>query len=195
MADVYLQRQALRLAGLQARRQQSEPQETSLRLLDRMVGLPEYQQASVVLWYVSARYEVRTHVHLKRELASNKSIVIPYCEGNELRLFALQEWSELEQGAYRILEPSPRLRGMPNRQVTVKSVDFVVAPGVAFDPFGNRLGHGQGYYDRLLSQCPQSTVRCGICFQSQVGPQVPHEPQDVPMHLVVTESNVYDCRK
>ena len=33
-----------------------------------------------------------------------------------------------------------------------KKINVAVISGIAFDRYGNRLGHGKGYYDKLLAQ-------------------------------------------
>ncbi len=136
--------------------------------LDRLVLLESYERANAVLWYVSAKTELATHGHLQQALQTNKLVAVPYCEGDSLRLFKLKDWTELERGAFGILEPKEELRSLPQKCVSIEDIDFVVVPGVRFDRNGHRLGHGQGYYDRLLASRKASTVLCGVCFESQL---------------------------
>ena len=67
-------------------------------------------------------------------------------------------------------------------------IDLIVVPGVAFDRERNRLGRGKGYYDRLLSQLKASAI--GICFDFQLKGQIPTEPFDRKMDLVITEKEI-----
>jgi 5-formyltetrahydrofolate cyclo-ligase len=66
-----------------------------------------------------------------------------------------------------------------------------VVPGVAFDRCGNRLGHGAGYYDRLLALASPSATLIGLAFDCQMVDSIPVEPHDVRMHYLITESGVY----
>ena len=65
-------------------------------------------------------------------------------------------------------------------------IDAVVAPLVAFDDTGMRLGYGGGNYDRLFAQLKPSAVVCGVAFAEQRAHAVPAEPHDAPLaHIVV----------
>ena len=75
------------------------------------------------------------------------------------------------------------------RRVQPKDVGFMVVPAMAFDRSGNRLGHGYGHYDRLMAKCPGYKV--GLVFEVQIVDEVPMEPQDVAVDVVVTEQNLY----
>jgi len=153
--------------------------------------LPEYERARRVLWYVSHATELPTHEAIRRELARGHRIVlIPYVHGRHLRLWRLEHLEELRPGAFGILEPPSELRGLPEREAEPEHVDFVVVPGVAFDLQGRRLGSGQGFYDRLLARLRPDCARAGLCYDAQVVAQLPAEPHDQSVDLIVTERRV-----
>jgi len=68
-------------------------------------------------------------------------------------------------------------------------IDTVIVPGVAFTPSGARLGRGAGMYDRLLPRLP-GTVRIGVCMESFVVDDLPREPHDVAVDILVTDASV-----
>jgi len=57
---------------------------------------------------------------------------------------------------------------------------------LAFTREGHRLGRGAGFYDRFLGASPPDIIKAGICFDFQVVPELPAEPHDVRMDLVIT---------
>lgn len=175
-----------------ARAAQGEPDAVSCRILRRATLLPEYQSAQTVLFYVDVRDEVRTRFTVQQILRTDsKVVVVPWCAGAELRLFRLTNWSQLAPGRFDVLEPKPELREEPRHVREPRDIDLALVPGVAFDTLGGRIGHGCGFYDRLLADFPLSTELVGLAYECQIFPPLPVEPHDIGMDRVVTESQVY----
>ncbi len=65
-----------------------------------------------------------------------------------------------------------------------KDIDLVITPGLAFDHNNNRLGHGKGYYDRLLAG--MRAFKIGVCFNFQLFNEIPYTLNDVKMDMVIT---------
>ncbi len=68
---------------------------------------------------------------------------------------------------------------------------LVLAPLVAFDADGNRMGRGGGYYDRYFAAHP-AAQRIGIAHECQRAPALPASDHDVPLAAVVTERGWQD---
>jgi len=106
-----------------------------------------------------------------------------------LEFFSVVRWEQLRPGRYGVLEPPVDAPGAP-----LTAGDLVVVPGLAFDPNGNRLGHGKGYYDRAFaSGVGESPVLVGFAYEFQVVDDVPHGEEDRPMDAIVTERAIRDC--
>lgn len=75
-------------------------------------------------------------------------------------------------------------------QVDPGDLDCVLVPGLAFDVSGNRLGHGAGYYDRLLGRVRNDIPLVGIVPHQLVVEALPTEPHDVAMTHLATQSGV-----
>ena len=63
-------------------------------------------------------------------------------------------------------------------------------PLLAFDARGYRLGYGGGFYDRTLEGLRARGPVCavGFAYGAQEVAQVPTEPTDQPLDLIVTEA-------
>ncbi|TWT76598.1 putative 5-formyltetrahydrofolate cyclo-ligase [Planctomycetes bacterium CA13] len=186
-----LKKQIRRIA-LAFRREQVDKDALSQRITERVFLLHAYQQARCVMWYLDARDEVRTQHAIPEALKSDKRIVVPYCEQERLGLFHLEAISELETGAYKILEPRSNLRKSRGRLVDIGEVDLVLVPGVAFDKLGGRIGHGKGYYDKLLQHARPDTTLVGLAFECQMNESLPMNELDIFMDMVVTETQIYN---
>ena len=69
-------------------------------------------------------------------------------------------------------------------------IDLMLIPGLAFDLWGNRLGRGAGYYDRLLAMARSDVPLVGVAPADLVVDRLPVEPHDVPMTHLATEEGV-----
>lgn len=193
--DVQDLKNQLRKTAHANRNEQPDKDELSRRIVGAFMALPEYATASTVLFYVDVRSEVRTRMDLEAALNSDKSIVVPWCNAEgELELFRLSSMDHLELGMYRILEPREDLRHLPEYQVNVEELDLIMVPGVGFDARGARMGHGKGYYDKLLEHARPDTPLIALAFECQMFEEIPVAGHDVFMDKIVTEECIYEGR-
>lgn len=68
----------------------------------------------------------------------------------------------------------------------------LIVPLVAFDRAGNRLGYGGGFYDRTLAELRAAgpVTAIGFAWAAQEAADLPLEPTDAPLDLIVTESEI-----
>ncbi len=191
LVDQQQRKQAIRQQSHAARNALADKDALSQVILDKFVALGEYARAQTVMFYVDARSEVRTRHYLSTALGHGKRIVVPYCVDGELELFHLQNMDELALGMYKILEPKAELREVSEKRVSVIDLDLVMVPGVAFDRRGARMGHGFGYYDKLLEHARPDAPLIALAFECQLFPEIPTQAHDIFMDKIITESAVY----
>ncbi len=161
----------------------------SHRIWERVIALPCYQHARVVLGYMAFDHEVLTDGLMHQAMASGKQIVLPMVQVDRkgMRLYAIEDLEhDLAPGYRGILEPCPRR----TRAVAPEILELVLIPGVAFDLRGGRLGFGAGFYDRLLSRLSRDIPTVGLAFDFQVIPRLPSQPHDIILDAIVTERGV-----
>lgn len=189
--DWVQRKKAIREEAHRRRNAQESKDELSKQICATFMTLPEYEAARTIMFYVDARSEVRTRNSLQDALNTHKKIVVPWCNPQqELELFHLEDMSELALGMYKILEPKPELRHLPQKIVQPEHLDLVMVPGVAFDRRGARMGHGFGYYDKLLSRVRGEAPRIALAFECQFFDEIPVQEHDMFMHKIVTEKQV-----
>ena len=194
----------LRRTAHDNRNKQEDKDKLSRSIVGKFMSLPEYAAASTVMFYIDVRSEVRTRHILPRVLTKiipnyatkyrniDKKVVVPWCnDDGELELFHLESMDELETGMYGILEPSQELRRLPQKQVELKELDLIMVPGVGFDATGARMGHGKGYYDKLLENARQDTPLVALAFECQMFEEIPVAAHDVYMDKIITEKKCY----
>ncbi len=194
-AAVRERKDALRRQAHASRNALENKDALSRRIVGAFMSLPEYATAETVMFYIDVRSEVRTRYDLELALQSEKSIVVPWCNTDgELELFRLSRMDELEIGKYGILEPQAELRQLAEKQVNVESLDLIMVPGVAFDRRGARMGHGKGYYDKLLQHARRDTSLVALAFECQLFEEIPVAAHDIFMDRIITEDQVYPGR-
>ena len=70
--------------------------------------------------------------------------------------------------------------------VPAEALDMIVAPLVAFDRTGTRLGYGGGCYDRYLPMLSPVCQIVGIAFDEQRVDHIPTDAHDLPLPNIVS---------
>ena len=148
-----------------------------------------FQQAHTILFYVSYGHEVFTHDLIKTYITRDKTILVPYSNTETCRITPVKitKWNELVKGSYGILEPQ-------HHTLYKENIDLIILPGVGFDRNGNRLGHGKGYYDRLITRS-KTTPLIGLAYDFQIIPTIPTQSHDRPVDIIITETETITCTK
>lgn len=190
-----LSKAELRLQMLAARQAlaPAERAARSARITERLLALPEMQEAEWVLFYASVAEEVDTWPLLAAWLELGRVPLLPVVRrpGGLLAAAPVRDLrADLAPGPFGIPQPDADRAGT----LAWGSIQAVVLPGVAFDLRGYRLGRGAGYYDRSLPALVPAARRIGLAFECQVVERLPTEPHDVPMDRVVTEKRIISRR-
>jgi 5-formyltetrahydrofolate cyclo-ligase len=109
-----------------------------------------------------------------------------------LELFWIEAVDELAPRTLGILEPKREIRRAAERRVAVNALDLIVVPGLAFDRSGGRIGHGKGYYDKLLQDTSSDTTTVALSYECQIFQEVPMLDHDMFVDKVVTETAVHE---
>lgn len=165
----------------------SERRKKSLVIQKKLFAQKDFLASRCVMLYVSKETgEVETGPVIKKALKMGKKVALPVTLVREKRiapvyLTGLREG--LRKGPYGIYEPR---KSKSKRQVKLKDIDLVIVPGLCFDRNNNRLGRGQGYYDRFLERLPDGTPRIGLGFRFQLLKKIPTTKNDISLTKVIT---------
>ena len=177
---------------MRALRAAISPHERAVRsdaLASRLFSLQEVGRAGCVLAFRSFGAEVSTDAIVGRLLDAGKRVLLPAVEADGMEAAEYRAGDPLVRSSYGALEPADRTPVDPTL------VDLVIAPGLAFDREGNRLGYGGGYFDSFLRRMRQGATVVGVCFHEQLIQEVPTGPDDVRVDVVVTDREVLRSRQ
>ena len=155
---------------------------------DKLVREDIYKNADLILGYYSVSAEVSMDYLFEQAWKDGKKVALPVClPGHEMEFRIYTKQTVMEKGVCGIPEPA-------NSEVVDPSKvnALIVVPGVSFDADGNRIGYGGGYYDRFLKKYPD-IPRVMLAYEMQKTVSIPYDGNDVPVDLVLTETDRYLC--
>lgn len=179
------------------------------RLKRQMLSLPERQQAALAVmerfcsseWfagfqkfavYIANDGEMNPAPIVEKLWLTHKTCYLPvltHAENHRVLQFkSYHSHTELTPNSFGILESQ---RG---EDILSTDLEIVLTPLVAFDPYGNRLGMGGGYYDRTfknLCHTHKKTHLIGLAYDFQKIDYLQNEAWDVPLEGVFTEKKFY----
>lgn len=171
----------------------AEVERRSSFVVGHLLAWPPFQRARVVMVYLAWRNEVDLSALVAAALAEGKAVSAPQVRATDMVLVPRRLTGapgEVRPGWKGVPEPDPNL----TEEVSPHVVDIILAPGVAFDRAGFRLGYGVGCYDRLLTLPGLRAVTVGVAYREQVLDRLPRDPWDRPVAAVATEDGVLCAR-
>lgn len=172
-------------------------------------SLPVIQNAQKVGVYMNMDHsEVKTIGLIKALFDMGKKVYLPHCapltssdfkrfdrQTSKLIFFQMptaQSVLDLKpQGKYKLLEPTSGLDVMDE----TSGIDVILLPAVAYTKECFRLGHGAGFYDdyikRHTSKFGMKPFLIGTGLKEQLVSEIPTEPHDEKLDLVVLADKVY----
>lgn len=150
------------------------------RVFSRLEQSAAFMLAEKVLLYHSLPDELSTREFIDK-WSGRKRFFLPRVNGVNLDILPYDR-SRLELGAFHIEEP------VGDELTDPAEIELIVVPAVAYDRRGNRLGRGKGFYDRLLSTTKATKI--GVGYDFQLVDEIDVEPHDIPMDMVITQTEV-----
>ena len=156
-------------------------------IAEHLLAAEEVRRAATVAAYVSVSTEPGTGPLLERLHAMGRRVILPLLlPDHDLDWAPYTGPEALMPGRRGTLEPgAPRLG--PDALATA---DVVLAPGLAVDRTGMRLGRGGGSYDRALARVPVGTFVCVLLFDGEIVDAVPAADHDRRVTAAATPSGI-----
>ena len=151
-----------------------ERERGNLLITERILGHQWYYLSDTILGFVSYGSEICTTEILENALQDGKRVYVPKVEGQEMRFYRIQS-----------LEPEGNTESYEYASEEAANC-LLLMPGSVFDPLGNRMGYGGGFYDRYLADREALRLRSiAVGFRCQQVESVPVEETDVKPYQVI----------
>ncbi len=150
---------------------------------------PNKNQTIALYWPAGKEFDCR---FLMDELVKQGVHCALPCVVKDTRVMGFIEWShdtKMREGAFGIQEPEEGAVVIP---------DIIIAPLLAFDQKGYRLGQGGGYYDATLEALrrQKEITYIGLGYAEQaVLLKLPREEHDVPLDYILTPKGVINFKE
>lgn len=164
--------------------------EKSRKACHNLIATRQFQDAEVVMAFVSFAHEVDTTDAILHAWQLDKTVAVPKISWQQRHMMPVKITSldtGFKTGASGLRNP---VNGVP---VPVEDIDLVVTPAMGFDVKGNRLGRGGSFYDRFFAENGFHAARCGFGFAEQLVDEIPATANDEPVDFVVTDAGVTYC--
>jgi 5-formyltetrahydrofolate cyclo-ligase len=162
-------------------------------ILSRIKQLDSYEDARILMFYLSYGSEVVTDLMINEVLADGKEVAVPVIQSPGDGIMTAVKINRLEdcyEKVYGIRQPEFN----ENDVVSKEDVDLIFVPGIVFDLNGYRIGYGKGYYDRWL-EGTDVLKRVGLAFEVQLIDKIPNGQYDLPVSKILTEKRVIEIAK
>lgn len=164
-----------------AKRDVLPPQQKALfdqQICHRLWQLIDHMNVQVLHSYLPMRSEVDIFPFIRRALLDGIKVIVPktLSQGRLVHL-ELNSLDQLKPGRFGTQFPFPEFEYEGD-------YDLIIVPGLAFNPKGQRLGYGGGYYDRFLKTQP-SALKVGVFYAFQYCEKIPVQEHDIALDQVI----------
>jgi 5-formyltetrahydrofolate cyclo-ligase len=152
------------------------------QIRDALLDLPALQMAGTVAAYYSIGAEPDTRGLVFALHKRGTYVLLPLLRPDgDLDWASYEGPDSLVPGPRGLREPAEPPRGTD----AITRADVVLAPALAVDRAGNRLGRGGGSYDRALARVGPLIPVIALLYDDELLARVPAEPHDTPVRAAV----------
>jgi 5-formyltetrahydrofolate cyclo-ligase len=179
----------LRMRGLR-RRLAAEAPDAAFRAAEAL-PLDRLPAFAIAALYYAHGTEIDPTPLAERLMALGVTTALPVARARD-GLLQFRAWRPGES-----LEPDAVGVPSPPESAAVVTPQLVIAPLLAFDGQGGRLGQGGGHYDRTLANLRSGgeVFVVGLAYAGQAVDAIPMEPHDQRLDGVLTEAGYVDVAK
>lgn len=129
---------------------------------------------------IEKQKEVKTNQIINYLLSSNKKVIIPKVEDEDLKHYLITHETIFKPNKWNILEP------VDAQEFTLlNEIDIAFIPLLINDKSGNRIGYGKGFYDKFLNKLNSNSLKIGLNYFESID-CINAEPHDIPLDYLIS---------
>ena len=140
-------------------------------------------QTTVIGCYLASDGEVDLGPTIDLFWARKIATAVPVVRANAMSFCAYAKETDTSVSRWGIREP------ISSSHIDINDLSIVLIPLVAFTDRGQRLGRGQGYYDRAFESLPRP-ILIGVAHEAQRAPTLASKESDVGLDGIVSENGL-----
>ena len=159
-------------------------EDAAQRIAERALDFPDLQGITPVGGYWPIRSEVDSRPLMEALLDRGQDMALSQIIHPHLSWRLWRPGDVLIKGGFGVREPGP--------DAPEVFPSALLVPLVAFDRRGGRVGYGKGHFDRAIAalEAKHPVLTIGLAYAVQEIDQVPVEPHDRMLDVIVTESEL-----
>lgn len=169
---------------------ESEQHNGALKVTDKILSL--IKPGDVCALYLANDGEISANLLLDISQNNGFTTLLPVMHPFKKGYLNFQHYTKgttLIPNHFAILEPKLDA----TQTYALHQIDYIFMPLVGFDPNGNRLGMGGGFYDRTLAKHQSQSnppKLIGLAHDCQMVKQLPQQNWDIPLDLILTPDKI-----
>jgi 5-formyltetrahydrofolate cyclo-ligase len=164
----------------------------SASICERALSELNLDQYNIIHIYlpIANKNEINTWPLIHGLWEMDKKVVVPIMQEEfKLRTALLTPETKVTENKWKVPEPkNPEF-------IDAGKIDLSFIPLLVFDRAGNRIGYGQGYYDRFIEELREDTLKIGLSYFEPIDLNFSVDPWDQVMDGCITPSVTYRFSK
>lgn len=154
----------------------------SKNIVNNIALWDKFKEAKNVMLF----YPIKSEISLLGLLNDDsKSFYFPSVDSGNISPVLYNKEQGFQKGDFNIMEPAgPKLWDF-------SIIDLILAPALAVDKNGYRLGYGKGFYDRFFEHISPNVTKAVPVFSKLFVDRIPFENCDKAVDYVITEEKIY----
>lgn len=169
----------------------NQQQLAAAQVVERALNFPALQQAKKIALFLAFDGELSTQPLIARLWQNKQQVYLPVLHpfaAGQLLFIRYNPDTPLAPNRLHIPEPPLNICHL----ATLDELDLMMVPLVAFDPQGQRLGMGGGFYDRTLQNWQRhGFLPVGLAHDCQQVDALPTAEWDIPLPAIITPAKIW----